>query len=218
MNGNTSLVGGMLAMLVLAGTVGMVWWLTVAPGPAIPAVRRARRSSLRVLVPIGEAFPVEPALEVACRLAREQHGVVILLYVYAVPATLPIDACLPTQEAAGRRALAAAAEVVAAAHRPARTHLVPSRSFADTILRVAEYDDVDVLVLGIGQHRGLLGDSIGGTARKLMRLAPCEVVLVRPAPAGSVCRLMAESGNVVTESVFDLPVLATGPDHDDGKT
>jgi nucleotide-binding universal stress UspA family protein len=218
MDVSANLIGGLLALLVVAGTMGVAWWLARDTAPIARAPPCDRRLGARVLVPIGEAFPAGSALEVACRLGRERDGQIVLLYLFALPATLPIDARLPQQEAAGRQALRAAGDLVRASHLPLKAYLLPSRSFADTILRVAEHEDVDVIVVGIGQRRRLPGDAVGATGRVLLGRAPCEVVLVRPTQPTSTSSSTIVPGRAVRDSVFDLPVLGTWQVHHNADT
>jgi nucleotide-binding universal stress UspA family protein len=213
MSADTNLLGGLLGILIVVGTGGVVWWLTHEPGIVTFAPRRDGLVQPGILVPMWEDLPSEPALELACRIGRERGGRIVLLYMFALASTLPIDAHLPEQEAAGRRALDAASEGVWASFLPVRTYLLPSRSFADTILRVAEHEDVDAVVLGVGQRRRFLEDAVDPTARKVLERAPCEVILVRSlpaAPARSSSRPLTRP--TAPASVLDLPVIATWHD------
>src|SRR5262245_32032704 len=113
-----NLIGGILGILVVVGSAGIVWWLTHEPGVVTFTPRRDACIQPGILVPMWEDLPAEPALELACRIGRERGGRIVLLYLFALPATLPIDAHLPEQEAAGRRALGATSEAVWASLLP----------------------------------------------------------------------------------------------------
>lgn len=61
-----------------------------------------------------------------------------------------------------------------------RTHILHG-SVADTILELALKLDADVLVMGVMSRRGLKRLTIGDTAESIVRAAPCDVLLIKPA-------------------------------------
>lgn len=55
---------------------------------------------------------------------------------------------------------------------------------ASTICRVAEDEDVDVVVVGSHGHTGLTRLFLGSVSEHVVRRAPCPVLVVREAPTG----------------------------------
>ncbi len=173
-------LGVVLAVVFLVGLSSLFLWMFHLP-PILPqevvAVRRTVKALKRILVPVVETVPAERAVELACRLGHDQSAEIILAYVVEVPLTLPINATLPAQEAAGQHALATAEMLVRAHHLVAKSRVLSARHAADGILRLAEEEDADLIVLGTGLKRRLVPDSVGQTTSEVMRKAHCEVVV-----------------------------------------
>lgn len=173
-------LGAVLAVVFLGSMGTLFHWMFSLP-PVMPqqvvTARRTVRALRRILVPVVQTVPAERAVELAARLGREQKAEIILVYVVEVPLLLPLEAPMPAQEQAGRDALKTAEFLVRQHNLPVRARILPARQAADGILRLAEEEEADAIVVGLGVKHRNVPDELGRTARDLLRRASCEVVL-----------------------------------------
>ncbi len=89
------------------------------------------------------------------------------------------DGFLEQARSAAAQNLKAVVEKVAAEGVKVGSHLteVPA---APAIARVAEENDVDLIVIGTRGHTGLKHVLLGSVAERTIRLAPCSVLTVKP--------------------------------------
>ncbi len=175
-----SSLGALLALVFVGAMSTLFYWMFHLP-PVVPhrivTVRRTVRALRRILVPVVETVPAERAVELACRIGEEQKAEIILAYVIEIPLTLPLNARMPDQEAAGRKALDTAEMLVQRHNLPVRSRMIPARHAADGILHLTQDEDADVIVMGVGVKRRAAPEQLGRTAEEVIRRAPCEVVL-----------------------------------------
>ena len=176
----TSWQGVVLATMFVIAMVVLFWWMFKVP-PAVPmGVVNARRSVTglhRILVAVVETVASERAVELACRLGHEQKAEIIVAYVMEVPMSLPLQTPLPNLEAKGRQALDTAKFIINQHNLPAKMRIMPQRTAADGILRIAREEQVDVIVMGLGERRQPIPSPLGQTVWDVLRKAPCEVIL-----------------------------------------
>lgn len=141
---------------------------------------KGRRS---ILVSVSDSFPIERAVDLACRLGLDQAVDLVLVYVVEVPLTLPLSARMPLPEAAGIRALRDAESTARGYRSRIRSRLVRARRAADAILTVAEEEAADVIVIGAGVTRRVQSGPLGQTADEVLRRARCQVVVVKTSAA-----------------------------------
>jgi nucleotide-binding universal stress UspA family protein len=168
----------LLAAATAAVIVLLLLWRLRARRPVSEEVAKARRSldSARLLlVPTTGTAYAERGVELACRLAKEQAGEILLVYVIEVPRTLPLKALMPQPERKAEEVLHRAKEIVALHHLPARTLIFRGRDSGNAIVAAAKEHRADLIVLGIGPHRHV-GALWGRTLETLLHRAPCEVV------------------------------------------
>ena len=146
----------------------------------------------RILVPIDFSSSSHTALEVATELADKFHAELVLLNV--VPES-PVVA-LPEG--------VTEASIVDAARKQAESHLATSKKFIDgkgitvktsvevgydvagTILETIEREKVDQVVISTHGCSGWYPTVFGSIAEKIVKLAPCPVLLLRtPKPKSS---------------------------------
>ncbi len=171
-------VGLALAFLVLM--VNLFRWMFKVPPQLSQVVVRARQSVSalhRILVPLPERVGNERAVELACRLGAAQKAEIILAHVVEVPLTLSLDAPMPVEQARGQEILGTARSIVATHGLAARMQVVPDRHAWSGILRLAQAEAVDAIVMSVGRHSG--SERVGHTANQLLRRAECEVILDR---------------------------------------
>ena len=157
------------------------WMFHVPPASPLPVVT-ARRSVTRIhriLVPVVETVASERAVELACRLGHDQKAEIILAFIMVVPMALPLNTPLPNLEAMGRQALDTAKFIVNQHNLLAKLRLMPQRTAADGILRIAREEQVDAIIMGVEERRHALPGPLGQTVWDVMRKAPCEVILDR---------------------------------------
>jgi nucleotide-binding universal stress UspA family protein len=141
------------------------------------------RSSLRpyrqILVPVSARGACDEATAIACRLAADRGAVLTLLTVLEVPAELPLEAQMPTEEGAGRRVLAKAHALAELYGVRASTRVVRARSAAEAIVRCAAAGDAEIVVLGAPRRRrgNRRAPVFGRTVGAVLAQAPCRVVV-----------------------------------------
>ena len=139
------------------------------------------------LVPIDFSEYADRALAYAIRLARSLDARLTLLHVVQpVPmtgidmgVTLPATYLQEVEEEAQRGTETALARVTAAGLTGERVVLygVPFQEIVDT----AKARQVDLIIMGTHGRTGLLHVLLGSVAEKVVRLAPCSVLVVRTA-------------------------------------
>jgi universal stress protein A len=142
-------------------------------------------STAHVLVPTDLSPSAEQALDYAIRLARPLNARLILLHVIQPDPMAGVDmgVALPATslqevEAAVQGSLEAALARVTAAGLTAERVIrygIPVQEIVDT----ARARRVDLIVMGTHGRTGFLHVLLGSVAEKVIRLAPCSVLVVR---------------------------------------
>jgi nucleotide-binding universal stress UspA family protein len=144
----------------------------------------------RIVAATDFSEPAEQSWRVAVELARVHRSELILLHVFVelplyaeVPATTVLEVYQEQQrwvqdELDMRVREAEAAGVTARA----RLETGPA---AETIARVAEEERADLLVAGTHGRSGLDRFFVGSVAERVVRTAPCPVLVVRPRAAAA---------------------------------
>lgn len=173
-------LGILLALMFLTAMGVLFRWMFRLP-PVVPlGVVTARRSVAglhRILVPVVETMASERAVELACRLGEDQKAEIILAFIMEVPMALPLQTPLPGLEAKGRQALDTAKFIVNQHNLVAKLRMMPQRTAADGILRIAREEQVDAIIIGLGQRRRPIPGPLGQTVWDVLHKAPCEVIL-----------------------------------------
>ena len=134
----------------------------------------------RILVPIDFSAGSDAALEMATLLARDSGGSLVLAHVEIIPLSAAGGEYLyaipepPTEE------LLAKLDAVAVpdSHVPVERRLLAGDP-ADAIVRLAQTEDVDMIVMGTHGCRGLSRLLMGSVAETVVRAAPCPVLTVK---------------------------------------
>jgi nucleotide-binding universal stress UspA family protein len=127
------------------------------------------------------------ALEIACRLAADDHARITAISVIEVPAVLPLDAHFPDEEEAARRVLEQAGSTGDVYGVRVQGQLVRARDTAAAIVAQASSDRSEVIVLGAPRAE-LARSSRSFTPDPVLRVlkdAPCRVMVVSAARARS---------------------------------
>jgi nucleotide-binding universal stress UspA family protein len=173
-------LGIALAAVFLGSMAALFWWMFKVP-PLVPhevaQVYRSVAAMERLLVPVSGRIASERAVELACRLGAPQKAEIILAYVVEVPFTLTLGSAVPSEESAGEAALRTARFIVEQHGLPVRTKMLPHRYAWSGILRIAQEELVDAIVMGAGAERPGPAEGMSRTAREVMRKAGCEVIV-----------------------------------------
>ena len=176
-------LGILLALTFLTAISFLFFWIFRVPPAAPLSVITARRSITRIhriLVPVVETVVAERAVELGCRLGEDQKAEIILASIVEVPMTLALSTPMPALEAQAKEALDMATFIVQQHNLPVRSRVLPQRSAAEGILRIANEEQVDAIILGLGEKRGRLpAEQFGRTVADVLRKATCEVIVAK---------------------------------------
>ncbi|HZL88792.1 MAG TPA: universal stress protein [Pirellulaceae bacterium] len=134
----------------------------------------------KILVPTDFSEGSEMALDWATVLARDTGATLLLLHVEAIPLTtgggefMYLDTRPPTAELAERLERVAPKDPGV----PVVRRLLTGDP-ASAILRTAEEEDVELIVMGTHGRRGITRLLMGSVAEEVVRKAPCPVLTVK---------------------------------------
>ncbi len=182
-------LGILLALCFAASMIGLFWWmLHVPPGLGRQAARARQSVSAwrRILVPtVGEIYS-DRAVEMACRLGREQEVVIFLAYIVEIPRTLSLAIHLEEVEKRAAEILVQASEIVRRNGLEVETVMRRGRMAGEEICALARRLDIDLIVMGIRERVGAADRLFGRTSNVVLRNAPCEVIIDRLPPSAAV--------------------------------
>jgi nucleotide-binding universal stress UspA family protein len=159
----------------------------IAPCPVL-TVRAGAPSDARfrkLLVPLDFSPHTDQVLELAIELAKQHGAELHLLHAYSLPVgvTMAYGVAIPPtvweglQEAASERLAEALARVKAAGLK-AETHLVTEPA-ADAVTEAAAELGADLIVMGTHGLTGLKHALLGSVAERVLRTAPCPVLIAK---------------------------------------
>ena len=149
----------------------------------VAQIRRTVNQLRTVVVPVVAAMSSERAVELACRLAEPQQARILLVHVVEVPLSLPLDAAMPKQRETGDESIAVGMTICETHELEGEGVIVPARSAWEGILRVARERHADLIVLGLDAKARRPGEELSRNVAQVIRRAPCEVLVDRPAAA-----------------------------------
>ncbi len=180
-------LGIALAVVFLTSLLALFRWMFAAPPPApmqVINVKQTVSNMNRILVPLVESIASERAVELACRLASDRKGEIILASVIVVPLSLSLDTPLPKLEQEAQRTLDTGAFIVKQHKLKSEERIIRHRTAADGILQLAREMNADVIVMGAGIPRRRNFLDVSPTVTDLLRRAPMEVIVAKaPIPA-----------------------------------
>jgi nucleotide-binding universal stress UspA family protein len=142
----------------------------------------------RILVPIDHSTTAKRGLQEAITLAKAFDASLVLLHVVEfVPVMIDLSGAVVLEQlgtemrAAGQRLLQQAHEAARSAGLASETHLEDSAAarVCDVIVQQARDRRCDLIVMGTHGRRGVGHALLGSDAERVLRLAPCAVLLVR---------------------------------------
>ncbi|MFN0017630.1 MAG: universal stress protein [Pirellulaceae bacterium] len=134
----------------------------------------------RILVPTDFSPNSEVALGLATSLARETGGEIVLAHVETIPLSatggeyLYAIPELPTKELMEKLQHVSLPD----SQVPVERRLLAGDP-ADAIVRIAESEHVDLIVMGTHGRRGISRLLMGSVAESVVRAAPCSVLTVK---------------------------------------
>lgn len=141
----------------------------------------------RVILPVSGTTSDDPGLVIASNLIAAGGATLTLLYVVAVAQAMPLDAELPAEivrgEDALRRAEAMAHRLLGSKRVQIQTELLQARSVGAAIVDESIERSADAVVLTAAIRRLHGRPTVGDTVNYVLLNAPCEVIVVRAAPA-----------------------------------
>ena len=147
-----------------------VMWQERIPGP----------QRYTVVVPVANAEHVESLVTLAAAVAKQKQGQIVAVSVVRVPPQLPL--------AEGRRYGRHQRRVLETAARVARAHGVEmstvlrvGHNIWKAILDTIEEEDADLVVMGWRGYTRSERRALGNTLDPIVRKAPCDVAVLKPA-------------------------------------
>lgn len=134
----------------------------------------------KILVPVDFSTGSEAALELASSLARDSGAKLLITYVQVSPLPVGggelmyIEPTTPTEELRARLA-----KVLPKDPKIPIEHCLLHGDPADCIVKLAEDEKVDFIVMGTHGRRGLTRILMGSVAELVVRWAKCPVVTVK---------------------------------------
>jgi len=150
-----------------------------------PLERQPQAAVRRILVPVSGSDADSRLLAVVEKVARRQNASVTIVYVVEVQQSMPLDAELPAEIERGEAVLRDAEKIglqcVDGKQAMLTTELLQARSAGSAIVDEAIDRNVDIIMMGATIHKKLGRQTIGETVDYVLKNAPCEVLVIRPA-------------------------------------
>jgi len=167
-----------LFILVLGSTL---FWMLRLPTAMTQEVARAVfsvQATRCIVVPILDLFYTERAVELACRMGKQQNAGIVLAYIVEVPRLVTLDSKLPDEvEDRAQQALKHAQSIVVRHGLKAMTTILRAREADEGISQIVQTYHGDIVVLGVQAIERHLPSIFTRTADALMRRPPCEVLI-----------------------------------------
>lgn len=138
----------------------------------------------KIMVAVQDQDHVEGLVRLACEMARGTSADVVALHVVEVGLGLPLDADDEILDHAGHDLLAVARQLASEKFlKEISTRLVRAREAGPAIVREAEDQAAEVIVLGYRQKKSYIAKALLGSAVEYVtEHAPCRVI-VQTVPA-----------------------------------
>jgi nucleotide-binding universal stress UspA family protein len=123
----------------------------------------------RILILVVQSEEAERAVDLGCRLASSQHGVITLLAVVEIPPLLPLDAHMAAEEQVTHQLLDRMSAIVDSYDVGVARRMVRGRDVAAAIVAEAEAAHSELIIIAA---------VAGKTAEHVLKHARCRVMLV----------------------------------------
>jgi len=131
----------------------------------------------RILVTVNGAESDEEAVSLACRLGKQDKADIIAVYVIPIDRTLPLDAELETEGKKAEAVLDRMEGIAADLNCRLETDLLQARDPAPAIVDEAIERGSNLIVMASAYQQRFGLFSLGETIRRVLKDAPCRVVL-----------------------------------------
>ena len=158
--------------------------LIASRGPSLLAAPEPTAPVRSIVVPVDGSPASLQAVTLAADIARKNKGQVFVVHVIEVKRTLPLDAAMVDEEAAGDEVLARAEEVAKKAGFQVESEILHAREAGPAIIDEAIERRADLIVVGVG-HPQVPGEfQLSRVVQAVLRGAPCQVWVCRAAAGG----------------------------------
>jgi len=131
----------------------------------------------RILVPVTGTQADEEAIELACRLAKQEKGEIHVVYIITMKRDLPLDTEIETEIQKAEDILAGIEKVAAAENYRVDTEVLQAREAGPAIVNEALEREVDLILMGIAYKVRFGEFSLGEVAPYVLKNSPCRVIL-----------------------------------------
>ena len=132
-----------------------------------------------IMVPVDGSHASLQAVALACDIARKSKGQVFVVHVIEVKRTLPLDAELGPEAAAGDEVLAQAEQVAREQDFEVEGEILQAREASHAIVDEAIERTVDLIILGMDYQQPFGEFQLGRVVQHVLKSAPCEVWVCR---------------------------------------
>jgi nucleotide-binding universal stress UspA family protein len=149
--------------------------------------RRGPDAVHQILLPFTRTEISRRAVDAALRLAQAEGATLMPAYLAQVPKSLPLDCSIPNEAAKAMSMLEAIEQRASSRGVPVDARIERGRSYPHALARLLERETFDRVVVPAKANGGdgLSGDDLVW----LLREAPAEVLILRPAPDPSAALL-----------------------------
>ena len=131
------------------------------------------------MVPVNGSHASLQAVAVACDVARKNKAKLYVVHVIEVKRTLPLDAQLEQESAAGEDVLSQAGRVAREQDCDVEGEILQAREAGPAIVDEAIERGVDLIVLGMAYRQPFGEFQLGRIVQYVLKSAPCEVWVCR---------------------------------------
>jgi nucleotide-binding universal stress UspA family protein len=174
-------LGVLIAFIFVIILGSTLFWMLRLPTPMAQEVARAVfsvQATRCIIVPILDLFYTERAVELACRMGKQQDAGIVLAYIIEVPRLVTLDSQLPQEiEDRAHQALKHARSIVERHGLKAMMTTLRAREANEGIGQIVQTYHGDIVVLGVQAVERHLPSIFTRTADALMRRPPCEVLI-----------------------------------------
>jgi nucleotide-binding universal stress UspA family protein len=131
----------------------------------------------RILVPVTGTQADEEAIELACRLAKQDKGEIRAVYIITMKRDLPLDAESETEIQKAEDILAGIEKVATMESYRIDTEVLQAREAGPAIVNEAAEREVDLILMGIAYKIRFGEFSLGEVVPYVLKNSPCRVIL-----------------------------------------
>ena len=136
----------------------------------------------RILVPVIGSQADEEAIELACRLARQDKGEVQAIHIITMKRELQLDDKIEPEIQKAEDILDHIEGVAARQNYKIGTELLQAREVGPAIINEAAEREVDLILMGAAYKRRFGEFNLGDIVPYVLKNAPCRVILYHQYP------------------------------------